>query len=72
MSVMTARALQAETLDALVWRVLGKGSGTVEQVLEANRDIAGAGALLAEGREIILPLVMRESTPDRDIIQLWD
>ncbi|MCW2362462.1 MULTISPECIES: tail protein X [Sphingobium] len=72
MSVMTARALQAETLDALVWRVLGKGSGTVEQVLEANRDVAGAGTLLAEGQEIILPILTRESAPDRDIIQLWD
>jgi len=68
----TARAMQGETLDALVWRVLGAGSGTVEKVLELNRDIAAIGAVLPEGHAVTLPLMTSVPVPDRKIIQLWD
>lgn len=69
---ITATALQGETLDALVWRVLGVGSGTVEEVLELNRNLAEAGALLAEGQTVILPGTITSAIPTREIIQLWD
>ncbi len=69
---MTATAHQGETLDALVWRILGAGSGTVEQVLELNRDIAGEGAVLAEGRVVVLPRLTVTPVQERKIVQLWD
>lgn len=69
---MTATAHQGETLDALGWRILGAGSGTVEQVLELNRDIAGEGAVLAEGRVVVLPRLTVTPVQQRKIVQLWD
>ena len=69
---MTATAHQGETLDALVWRILGAGSGTVEQVLELNRDIAGIGAVLPEGRVVVLPRLTVAPVQERKIVQLWD
>lgn len=71
MTTFTASAHQGETVDALVWRVLGAGSGTVEQVLELNRDIAALGPVLPEGQTVILP-VTPSSPPTREIVQLWD
>lgn len=71
MATMEASALQGETVDALVWRILGMGAPIVEQVLELNRGIA-AGVILAEGQSVTVPLVERDSAPPRDIIQLWD
>lgn len=72
MATMPVTALQGETLDALVWRVLGVGAGTVEEVLELNRDLAEGGAVLAEGQTIILPMSITSAIPTREIIQLWD
>jgi phage tail protein X len=76
MATFLAAAQQGETLDALVWRVLGAGSGTVEQVLELNRDIAGnalsAAAVLSEGQVITLPLILAAPIEERKMVQLWD
>lgn len=69
---MTVTAHQGETLDSLVWRILGAGSGTVEEVLELNRDIAGEGAVLAEGRVVVLPRLTVTPVQERKIVQLWD
>lgn len=71
-STFTAAAEQGETLDALVWRVLGAGSGVVEQVYELNRDLAELGPLLPEGREIILPALLTAPVQSREMVQLWD
>lgn len=69
---MTATAHQGETLDALVWRILAAGSGTVEQVLELNRDIASVGAVLPEGKVVVLPRLTVAPVQERKIVQLWD
>ena len=50
--IVTAEA--GETVDALVWRAIGRGSGAVEQVLDVNPGLA-AGEVLAAGREVIIP-----------------
>lgn len=71
-ATFTAAAEQGETLDALVWRVLGAGSGVVEQVYELNRDLAELGAVLPEGREIILPAAIANPVTTREMVQLWD
>ncbi|OJY65526.1 MAG: phage tail protein [Sphingobium sp. 66-54] len=72
MTTFTATALQGETVDALVWRVLGAGSGTVEQVLDLNRDIAALGPVLPEGHPVSLPLLLTPEAPARAIVHLWD
>lgn len=72
MATFTAAALQDETLDALCWRVLGQTSGIVEQALELNRDLAAAGAILSEGQNITLPLILTPGVAERKMVQLWD
>jgi phage tail protein X len=76
MATFQAAAQQNEPLDALVWRVLGAGSGTVEQVLELNRDIAGAAlsaaSVLSEGQIVTLPLITAAPVKERKMVQLWD
>lgn len=68
----TVTAEQGETLDALVWRVLGAGSGVVEQVYELNRDLAELGAVLPEGQTVILPIFSAAPVAEREMVQLWD
>lgn len=69
---VTATALQGETLDALCWRVLGQtAGGVVEQALRLNRDLADAGAFLAEGQAVILPAQTTPAAATLDIVQLW-
>lgn len=69
---VTATALQGETLDALCWRVLGQtAGGVVEQALRLNRDLADAGAFLAEGQAITLPATTTPAVAPLDIVQLW-
>jgi phage tail protein X len=72
MKTFTAPAHKNETLDALVWRVLKRGSPVVEQVLQLNRDIASIATALPEGRLITLPVIEAEPVKTTEIIQLWD
>lgn len=72
MATMTATARQGETLDLLVWRVLGAGAGVVEQAYELNRDLAEIGAVLPEGRSVLLPVVEPQAAGEAQIIKLWD
>ncbi|GGZ32091.1 tail protein X [Asticcacaulis endophyticus] len=72
MRTIVETALQGETLDALVWRVLGAGSGTVETVLDLNRGIADIGAILPEGFAVTLPVAAASPVAAREIVQLWD
>lgn len=60
-----------ETVDALVYRVLGKGSPAVEQVLAANPNLADQGNILSAGQAIIIPAAATTpATPPT--INLWD
>lgn len=70
-AALTERARQGESLDALVWRVLGRTSGAVEAVMEANPGIAAQAAALPEGRLVTIP-VAAAAPPRAALIQLWD
>lgn len=60
-----------ETVDALVYRVLGKGSPAVEQVLDANPNLADQGLILQAGQGIVIPAAATlPATPPT--INLWD
>lgn len=68
MAVQYAQA--GETLDALVWRVLKKGASAVEQVLQANPNLADVGLFLPQGQPVSVPDVA--SAPAvKPMIQLW-
>lgn len=67
----TAPALQDETLDELVWRMLGAGAPAVEKVLEANHGLAALGPRLPEGTPVHFPAI-ETAPPQLDQVQLWD
>jgi phage tail protein X len=70
-STMQVAVQQGETLDAVVWRVLGDRTGIVEAAYALNRDLAALGPILPEGHIVTLPVPETETVPERDIIQLW-
>lgn len=64
-------AFQGETLDALVWRETGKGSGAVERVLDANPGLAAIAASLPEGHPVTIP-TLPSTVSEIQLLQLWD
>ncbi len=68
---LTATALQNETLDGLIWRVLGADASAVGAVLSLNRGLAALGPVLPAGTEVVLP-VKTIAVPTRETVQLWD
>lgn len=69
---MIAKAYQDETIDNIIWRVLGSASTElVNQTLELNPNLAGI-ILLPLGQEVILPDAIPQSAPLNDVITLWD
>lgn len=69
---MKVRALQGDTVDAIVWRVFGRTAGLVEQVLELNPGLAALGVIVPEGTEILLPEPAAAQEPTSQRVQLWD
>lgn len=69
----TVTAYAGESLDALVWRVLGRGPGAVETILRANRGLAEIAEALPEGHQVIIPIEAdAETAPSAEkLIQLW-
>lgn len=67
---MEVTALQGDSVDSLCYRHLGT-SDAVEATLEANPGLAALGAILPMGTVVALPDVV-QSTPTKNIIQLWD
>lgn len=67
---LTVTAKDGETVDALVFRVLGKGATAIEAVLEANPNLADLGLFLPRGQPVVIPVVASGPavTP---MIQLW-
>lgn len=63
-------ALNGETVDQLVWRVLGLASPAVERVLAANPQIADAGQFLALGQGVVIPADARRPAT-APMTQLW-
>lgn len=68
---MTEKAHAGETLDALVWRVLGQGAEAVEDVLAVNPGLTELGALLPEGTPVLIPDIAA-APAEVDLVQLWD
>lgn len=66
------RAIEGDTLDALVWRTRGLGPADLPAVLAANPGIAALGAILPKGTAVILPATPAPATAVRDTINLWD
>lgn len=63
-------AQEGETVDGLVFRVLGKGAAAVEAVLAANPNLADLGLFLPLGHPVVIPVAA--SAPARTpLIQLW-
>lgn len=58
------------TLDLVVWRVLGKTAGVVEETLGLNPGLAGAGVVLPLGTIIRLPDPSAEP-PRLAVVNLW-
>lgn len=69
---LTVRAVAGDTLDALVWREIGKGPGAVEAVLEANRGLADLGPVLPRGTAVVIPAAAQAIQADAGLINLWD
>ena len=63
-------ALNGETVDQLVWRVLGLASPAVERVLAANPQISDAGQFLALGQRVVIPAAARRPAT-APMTQLW-
>ncbi|EGF93113.1 phage Tail Protein X family protein [Asticcacaulis biprosthecium C19] len=72
MATRTATALQGETLDALVWRVLGATAEVVETVLGLNPGLATIADALPEGHEVTLPVLVTAPAKKLEIVQLWN
>jgi phage tail protein X len=70
----TVRAEQNDTLDALVFRHLGRtDGGLVEQTLALNRGLAAGGIVLSEGAPVTLPSASDVAQgAARKTVQLWD
>lgn len=71
---MIAIAQAGETVDALVWRVLGRTAALTEQTLAANPGLADIGAILPGGTKVDLTEVVETAAVpvQREIISLWD
>lgn len=69
---ITATAHEGETIDALIWRVLGAGTSVLQTVLDLNRDLADLGQILPTGQIVILPRLTTETVKTVKMINLWD
>lgn len=69
---MRVHAQQGDTLDALVWRHLGRTQGVLEAALAANAHLANLGAVLPHGTPVDLPDPVAAPPAARALIQLWD
>ena len=68
---MQVTALAGEPLDALIWRMLGRASPSVEQVLAATPGLSTIAAALPEGHQVTLP-DLDPGPPEIALVQLWD
>lgn len=60
-----------ETVDALVYRVTGAASPTVEAVLEANPGLVTLGLRLPAGTVVMIPTDQPKAAA-ATLVQLWD
>lgn len=69
--MMTIRAQQNETVDAICWRHYGRTAGVTEQVFEANPGLADVGATLPTGYPVNLPEIEAQAE-QAGTVNLWD
>ena len=66
---------EGETLDAVVWRVIGSDgvdlAAAVESVLDATPGLAGLGPILPAGTPITIPTTAA-APAFAPLVQLWD
>lgn len=70
--MITGRAHQGESLDALIYRHKGIVPGYLETVLEANPGIADLGPILPMGTVVSLPDISTTAQTSTKTVQLWD
>lgn len=61
-----------EMLDLIAWRHYGYHAGTVEAILEANRDLSQLPPVLPAGVEIVLPDLPSAGDRRPKTVRLWD
>lgn len=69
--VTMVRSLQGDTLSAIVWRYIGRSSGNVEAVLDANPELANLPPVLPAGVQIRIPQLTTTTTAPA-ALRLWD
>ena len=72
---MIAVAQDGETLDALVWRVLGRTAVLTERTFAANPGLAQLGPKLPGGTRVDLTDIVEiaiAAPEQRQIVSLWD
>lgn len=72
---MIAIAQDGETLDALVWRTLGRTAVLTERTFAANPGLAQLGAQLPGGTRVDLTDIVEAAlaAPEqRQLVSLWD
>lgn len=62
---------QDDELDAICFSFYGKTRGTVEAVLDANRELAKYLPLIPEGQTIMLPEIASETPETPAATKLW-
>lgn len=62
---------QGDELDLICFNYYGRTRGTVEVVLEANRDLADKMPFFEEGLTIVLPDITAEAPATPTAIRLW-
>lgn len=68
----TVRAIEGDTLDALIWRARGLGPADLPAVLTANPGLAALGPVLPKGTAVLLPDTPTPASTVRDTLNLWD
>ncbi len=69
--MVTVRANQNDTVDALCWRYYGRTAGVTEAVLDANPGLADIGPILPMGQAVNLPEIT-EQPEQQTAVNLWD
>ncbi|XAP77898.1 tail protein X [Citromicrobium bathyomarinum] len=71
---MIVTAQDGETLDALVWRVLGRTAALTERAYDDNPDLADLGPQLPGGTQVDLTgaVKLAATPPRRAVVSLWD
>lgn len=61
-----------DMLDSIAWRHYGYHAGTVEAILEANRDLSQHPPMLPGGLVIVLPDMPKAAEQRPRVVRLWD